>query len=208
MLGRRDVSEALDRARLGRSPFCLIADDCWGADVYRHLGRPYNTPFVGLFVKAEHFLRLCGDLEHYLSRPLGFRDEPGVSGDQRYPVGLLGGDVEIDFLHYPSAEDAAAAWNRRVARIELDSLAVKFRAPSEPPGGNQVERFNALPFERKVAFSVARWSGAVHVPGWTWDSAFTETQRSFDVVAWLKGGRHRRPGRGRVIYEPSPTGVV
>lgn len=208
MLSRREVSQAVDRGRLGRARFCLIADDCWGADVYEHLNRSYNTPFVGLFVKAEHYLRLLGDLESYLAQPLGFRDELGESGDVRYPVGVLGGDVEIDFLHYPSQEDAATAWSRRVARVDLDRLAVKFKAPPQPPGGEQIERFLGLPFERKVAFSIAPAPGVVHVPNWTWDRAFAETQRVFDVVAWLKGTPPRRPGRGRLIYDSSATGVV
>jgi uncharacterized protein (DUF1919 family)/GT2 family glycosyltransferase len=208
MPSRQEVSQSVDRRRLGRARFCLIADDCWGADVYHHLDRPYNTPFVGLFLKSEHYLRLLGDLESYLAQPLGFRDEPGVIGDVRYPVGVLGGDVEIHFQHYPSREDAATTWSRRVARVDLDHLAVKFRAPPQPPGGDQIERFLALPFERKVAFSVAAAPGAVHVPNWNWDNAFTETQRVFDVVAWLKGKPPRRPGRGRLIYGSSATGVV
>jgi uncharacterized protein (DUF1919 family) len=208
MLSRREVSQAVDRRRLGRTRFCLIADDCWGADVYQHLGRPYNTPFVGLFVKAEHYLRLLGDLESYLAQPLCLHAEPGENGDVRYPVGVLGGDVEIHFLHYPSWDDAAANWRRRVARVDLDHVAVKFKAPPQPPGGDQIERFHALPFERKVAFSVAAAPGVVHVPNWTSDDAFTETQQLFDVVAWLRGKRPRRPGRGRLAYASSATGVV
>jgi uncharacterized protein (DUF1919 family) len=183
--GRRRLSGAVDRIRLGDTRFCTVSDDCWGADLYRHVGRAYNTPFVGLFVKSEAYLRLLGDLRSYLAEPLAFRDQPGESRGVRYPVGVLG-DVDIHFLHYAAPAAAESAWCRRLERFNFDHLAVKFRATVPPPRARQVERFLALPYERKVVFCTSPLPGTVHVPNWRWDNAFAESRRAFDVVGWLK----------------------
>lgn len=196
--GRQQVVRAIDQTRLGDVRFCLVSDDCWGSDVYRHLDRPYNTPFVGLFVKSEHYLRLLGDLRSYLAEPLHFRAEPGESRGVSYPVGVLE-DVEIHFLHYQTRQEARGAWKRRVARIDFDHLAVKFRASGQAASGNQVDRFENLPFEKKVVFSASAMPGVVHVPNWTWDEAFSETQKVFDVVTWLKGGQAAGGGSPRML---------
>jgi uncharacterized protein (DUF1919 family) len=175
-----------------RHGFSIVADDCWGGDVYRHLERPYETPFVGLFVRSEDYLRLLGDLRGYLAQPLRFRDRFGESGGTRYPVGLLE-DVEIHFLHYRHRGHADVTWNRRLARLDFNRLAVKFSAAPDERAHDQVERFARLPFERKVAFSRVAVPGAVHVPNWSWRDAFAETQSVFDAEAWLRGrSPHRR----------------
>ena len=30
-------------------PFSIVSDDCWGGELYTLAGRPFLTPFVGLF---------------------------------------------------------------------------------------------------------------------------------------------------------------
>ena len=177
-----------------RTPrFSIVSDDCWAGAVYRHFDRPYDTPFVGLFVRSEEYLRMLGDLRAYLAEPLRFRDRLGESAGTRYPVGLLG-DVEIHFLHYRHRGHADVAWSRRMERMDFDRLAVKFSAAPDGRAHDQVARFSRLPFERKVAFSKLPVPGAVHVPDWRWDNAFAETERVFDVAAWLRG---RSPQRRR-----------
>ncbi len=37
--------------------------------------------------------------------------------DLDYPIGLLGDNVEIQFLHYHSEADAMEKWNRRLQRV-------------------------------------------------------------------------------------------
>jgi hypothetical protein len=66
--------------------------------------------------------------------------------------------------------------------VDLDHLAVKIRCQSPP----LLERFNALPFDRKVAFSNTAGLDAIHVPDWNWDTALERTLARFDLVEWLK----------------------
>jgi uncharacterized protein (DUF1919 family) len=186
---RRLAFEPIDRWRVGDVPFCIISDDCWGAEVYRHLNRAYNTPFVGLMVGPDDYLRLLADLERYLAQPMTFRDEWGHFAGRRYPVGLLD-DVELHLLHYGSTEEAAEKWKRRVARIDHTHLAVKFDASKAGVRPRHVEMFHALPFPRKLVYARPGVRGTVTVSDWTLDGAamFARTQRTFDVVTWLRSG--------------------
>ena len=47
-----------------------------------------------------------------------------MSWGEEYPIGILGGDIRIDFMHYHSCSEAKEAWNRRKARINYDRVLV------------------------------------------------------------------------------------
>lgn len=178
---------ARDRRRLRRAPFCVISDDCWGSRIYQHLGRPYNTPFVGLLLQTPYYVRLLSSLESYLAMPLDFGDDVWSPSTGRHvPLGLLG-DVEIRFLHYPDRGHAADAWNRRVERVDYDNLFVKIDVGKNEARPEDLAAFTDLPFEQKVAFSRSPQPGAVHIPDWHGNGylLFNETQRVFDAVSWV-----------------------
>ena len=172
-------------------PFCVISDSCWGGQLYRHVRRPYNTPFVGLGVDPPDFRRLLLNLEGYLGRELEFDRlsyHPRPDGI-RWPLARLG-DVSIRLSHYDDFRSAREKWNRRVERMDLDHLYVVFHASRKRTTPDDLEPFLALPYPRKVAFTREPRPGAVTVPAWCNDGAelFTRSQQVFDAFSWIATG--------------------
>jgi uncharacterized protein (DUF1919 family) len=172
-------------------PFCIIADTCWGAEVYKHVQRPFNTPFIGLGVDPQDFRRILLDLDGYLGRELEFdrlSHHPRPDGI-RWPIARLG-DVEIRCVHYDDFETAREKWNRRVERMDLDHLYISFHADRKRTKPEDLEPFLALPHPRKVAFTREPRPGGVAVPAWCNDGAefFRRSQRVFDAVSWIATG--------------------
>ena len=204
--GMQQAADALWRARHDGSDFSIIGDNCWGGFIYRHLRRPYLTPFAGLFLEAPCFLLLLEDLRACLSHP------PRPAADTRYetlrkarrgafpayPIGILGDGIELHFLHYRTWEEALDKWNRRTARIRWDRLFVKFTDRGEPSAEN-ARCFLSMPYERKLYFtnrSDLSGNGIVRLGGrgapTVWQGLW-EYRRRMDVPAWLCGG-HARGG--------------
>lgn len=197
-------ADRLWRIRQDGSDFSIVADNCWAGFIYQHFRRPYLTPFVGLFIEAPCFLSLLEDLRGCLAHPLRparetrydhLRAARGTTMP-RYPIGIAGADVEIHFLHYPSWEEAAAKWQRRIERMRWNRLYVKMtdRADSGP---DRVRRFLGLPFDRKIVLTnrtdltgpeavCLGGQGAVTLAQGTWGY-----RRSMDVPAWLSRGPTR-----------------
>ena len=119
-----------------------------------------------------------------------------------YPVGLLGGDVEIYFKHYHDADEVRETWARRKARItwHADDLLVKFDDRDRFTKA-LLHEFDTLPYRHQVCFTAARypnsrsavWIRACrHLPCVpTADVLFPLIKRSFDLAAWLNGGSGR-----------------
>ena len=119
---------ALLRALAADTRFTVVSNNCWGAHIYQALGIAYATPFVGLFIPPTDYLELVRNLDALVGAELSFvRESRSASVNEwrareqlAYPIGLLGGRVEIDFQHYRSEDEARAAWRRRCARINPD----------------------------------------------------------------------------------------
>jgi len=123
----------------------LICNNCTGAVVLHELGFRFDTPTVNLFIYPDSYLELLEHIDYYLSVPL-----TDITGDNSYPIGLLGNKVRIDFMHYASFAEAVESWYRRIKRIHLDELYVVL---IERDGCTEehLARFDRLPFEHKVA---------------------------------------------------------
>jgi uncharacterized protein (DUF1919 family) len=105
--------------------FVIISNNCWGAEVYIDFKREYNTPFVGLFLAPDDFVKMCNNFDYYLSLDLKFAAHSKYDmykdghDKKKYPIGLLD-DVEIHFLHYADEQEAKNKWTRRLARMNSD----------------------------------------------------------------------------------------
>ena len=195
-------SNALWRARHDGSDFSIIANNCWGGALYQGLRRPYLTPFAGTFLMAPCYLRMLEDLRGHLAHPprraaeSRYESIRQVYGRPAYPIGILGDDVEVHFLHYVTWEEALVKWVRRTARIRWDRLFVKFGDQNES-STELVRRFLELPFERKVCLTNRTGmvgEGLVVLGG---EGPTTRLQEDMefrghmDVPDWLCGGRTR-----------------
>jgi len=147
----RDITQVKDKN------FIIISDDCWGGSVYQWYKRPYNSPFVGLFLYAPCYMKLLSNFDCYLGKKLEFVDSTKYPDlPKTYPVGVLG-DIEIHFPHYASEEEAEIKWNRRISRMKQennkDNYFFKF---SDGAGATaeDFEKFHELPFKNKLSISV------------------------------------------------------
>jgi uncharacterized protein (DUF1919 family) len=203
--GRR-VANTLWRARHDGSDFSIICNNCWGGAICQGLRRPYLSPFAGLFLMGPCFMHLIEDLRGHLAHPPRPARESRYESVRRvygsllpYPVGLLGDDVEVHFLHYATWDEALDKWMRRTARIRWDRLFVKF-GDQNGSSADLVRRFLELPFERKLCLTNRaefHGRGAVVLGGEGPTSRLQEDmeyRRHVDVPDWLCGGRTRGGG--------------
>lgn len=139
----------------------IISSNCFAGRIMQDLGMQYNTPTLGLYFFADDFIEFLSNLKYYLTEAkLEFLDESRYPlGNERrakwthwYPIGLLGGKVEIQFLHYHTAKEAAEKWHRRAQRVNFDKLMVIGMEQNLCTIDN-VKAFDKLPFEKKIFFS-------------------------------------------------------
>ena len=138
-------------SRLDFNNLSLISNNCWGYEIFKNSDIKYNTPFVGLFVYPNDYLKLLQNPKFYLEYPLKIEDF--VFSD--YPIARIH-DIDIHFLHYDSNYDALSKWNRRRLRLlnfidtsGFDQVIVKF-CNRDNPTKKQVEDFQSLSYKRKI----------------------------------------------------------
>jgi uncharacterized protein (DUF1919 family) len=181
------------RRRLKVKDFTILSNDCVAGVIYHRLGVKYMSPTVWTFIFPDEYIRLLGNLKWYLSQPLTFTDHPKhtctvhdrlgrILNDRVYPVGLLGGDVEIHFLHCRTEEEAKAMWSRRLQRINMDRLyAVLVDNEYYDFKDEHFEAFDKLPLQHKLFVSKQKRDCAYSVV----IANKMHLERSVDLVKWL-----------------------
>ncbi|WP_303876440.1 DUF1919 domain-containing protein [Bacteroides acidifaciens] len=96
----------------------IISQNCIGGTFYHDMNMEFLSPTINLFIRQPDFVKLVLNLEKYMAAELV------MSWGEEYPIGILGGDIRIDFMHYRSCSEAKEAWNRRKARINYDRVLV------------------------------------------------------------------------------------
>lgn len=182
----------MDRRRLADARFSVVANDCWAAEVYKRLGRPFNTPFIGNFVFGPDFTRLVTNLDRCLREPLKMGVSSRYVPSPTYPVGAIGDDVEIHFLHYTTSTEALDKWQRRLERFDWDAVRVKVSAGKDLIDDATLEavrcRAGGLVLCRRALVE-----GDIEVPRYTDNgrALFRRSIRRFDLVDWLSTGAIR-----------------
>ena len=186
-------SSVLRRMRLGNAPFCVIADDCYGGEVYRDFHRPFNSPFIGTLVPFPDFLKLVSDFRNLITSDLRFVESsqwPQWPDARMGPIALLGETVEIQFRHYKSVDEAQEKWTRRVKRIDYDSLVFKASGDNDSFITADYQAFDLLPVRRKVAFSryAHGLDSVVRIPNYVTNGKkmYSITNQHFDIVDLIK----------------------
>ena len=95
------------RMVINNKKFCIISNDCWGGEMYKLLGRPFNTPFIGLMFMGPCYIKLLENPRFYLSLPLHFKPKSKYTSMQKlnsgvdFTLSVFGNkDIEINFLNY------------------------------------------------------------------------------------------------------------
>ncbi|WP_392440350.1 DUF1919 domain-containing protein [Edwardsiella piscicida] len=151
------ITDILDRMILRNKDFAIISNNCWGFSAYKIAKKPYNTPFIGLYIIPADFIKMCANLSRYIGCTLN--KESFIKSDMPFPVARIQ-EITIYFMHYQSEEQAIRKWNDRMARLVsyiaargVDNIIFKM---CERDGEKQhISAFNALPFPRKIGFEKA-----------------------------------------------------
>jgi uncharacterized protein (DUF1919 family) len=209
---RRQFAAQLMRRRVTNRDFTIISNDCWGGMAYEELGMRYDTPFVGLFLVLEDYMRLLRRLQFYCESKIEFaaQSRHGQINSWRetirkqYPIGVLGGEVEVHFLHYASPDEAEAKWTRRAQRIHWDNLLVKTCWHDDELMQQWLHEFDEMSFERKLAVVPRNIRGprcSVPLRNYTTDGTaqYWSSHREFDVAQWLNRGVIRRVTWARTL---------
>nr|WP_010683984.1 DUF1919 domain-containing protein [Methylobacterium mesophilicum] len=160
----------------------------------------YNTPFVGLFLYADDYIKLLTDFRANMSSELRFVTRSRNGQEPGWPIGVIGDDIEINFMHYGSVEEAREKWAYRTDRLpkEDDNLLFKI-CDRDGFSGIHADAFDQLPFKNKICFynrhrtnlPAMRVSHPVDYPGeecpdgvMLWK--ITRLDHELRIIDWLK----------------------
>lgn len=203
---RNRAGAALNLIGLEQREFTVLSNDCWGQALYEGYGLPSQTPLIGGGMYADCFIRFLGDIEGYLHSPLKFVGTTRHLALNRvrnqrwpWPIAVLRDDVEVHFLHFRTEDESRRAWDAGCDKVNLKRIAVKFSADKDGATDEHVDRFAAMPFERKLLISRYEHpniSCAVHTPNYVINGAvmFRRSIMHFDCTHWLNTGEIRRNG--------------
>ena len=135
-----------ERSKLTNKDFTIFSQNCIGGIMYHDLGLQFCSPTVNLLFTPKNFIKLMKDIHWYLEQEIEF-----VQSGESYPVGNLGGGVEIRFLHYHSEEEALRAWNARKQRINWNNVFVI--CCDEGLTYGDMQDFDNLPYKHKILFT-------------------------------------------------------
>jgi uncharacterized protein (DUF1919 family) len=131
----------------------IVTNNCWGSGFYQEQQLPYNTPFVGLFFIADHYLRLLSNFRPNMARDLYFPAELN-DGSRSYPIGRLTDLIDIHFVHYKTADEAAEKWVRRTKRLPSSDDDILFKiCDRDKFEQRHIAWFNNLLFRNKILFT-------------------------------------------------------
>lgn len=193
----------LPRRKLNNKQFTIIGNNCFVGGMYHKYGLKYSSPTIWTYIFPDEYLRFLSKLDWYLAQPLEFTANSKHEMCKRYteltgktyPIGLLGGDVEIHFMHYKTQKEASEKWNKRLKRLYRDNLFIVF-SDSEEFKEPQLEDFAKLPFEHKVFLSAKprmSFSGTVFVKDYASKPYVFDVTRNrkyekyLDLTRWLNG---------------------
>lgn len=137
------------RKEINNTDFSLFCNNCVGGLFYHDLGLKFTVPTINLIIKPSQYIKFISNLNKYKDADLVQTFEyPHLS----YPVGLLGGDIEIFFVHYKNFEDAKKKWFSRFQRINYDNV-VFLLIEKDGCTKEDIIAFNNLPCKNKRIIS-------------------------------------------------------
>lgn len=185
-----------EKKRLRDVRFILISNNCWGAAIYKSIGREYNTPFVGLFIKQKCYIKLLSRFPEIMESELKFIGKSKYyNAGLKYPIGLIE-DVEIHFMHYSSEVEAKEKWKRRTERLllELNSGTNVFFKICDFGSFNfdhdniscEIKQKNIISFSSVKNENMTSYWSKKNLDGL---KLFKERYNYFDITEWLINGR-------------------
>lgn len=132
----------------------IISSNCIGGVILHELGLQFATPTINLYMEPKSYLTFVSNLDLYLTLEL---EEVADTG-KTYPIGCLGPDVTIHFLHYDNFAQAKEKWETRAKRVNRNRLYF-ILADRDGLTREDAERFEALVFPNKVLLTYKDYPG-------------------------------------------------
>jgi len=128
--------------------YCFISSNCLGGRFSQMLGKQYRSPTVGLYFDPTDFLSFLSDLPRNLETEMTCDENHSIQ--MGYPIGVIN-NCKIHLMHYKNFSAAKDKWNQRRARVNLRDAFYIF-TDREGATYEQLQAFDRLPFEHKMAF--------------------------------------------------------
>ncbi|MFZ5940793.1 MAG: DUF1919 domain-containing protein [Bacteroidota bacterium] len=205
---RRLLKWRFDHSGLTNSDFTILCNNCVAGVIYHDLGMKFLSPTINLYIPYPDYIRFLEDPDQYFAGEMTFSRKSRLFPDEvDYPLGIIG-DMEIHFIHYHSSAEAKDKWDERKARFNPDNLLI---IGSERDGctAEDMERFDRLPYSRKVFFSSKKrkdLSSVVYFRKYRNDGQLgdiiegEEWLNRFDLIGWLNTGKIKRYHLKRWIF--------
>ena len=188
------------RRNLSNYDFSINSNSCVAGGIYQKLDMLYATPTVGLFLFPDDYIEFLEKLEYYIKQPLQFKpiskyneaNERRKKSHQYYPIGVLGTDIEVHFLHYKNENEAKEKWTRRKKRINFRNLFIIWD-DKENFKEEFLSRYEKLPYDHKLFLSIKDrvGSGKVVLVRISQNDPHVITRASFEknfnIIKWLNG---------------------
>ncbi len=114
-----------------RNKISIVSNNCWGGILCNTLSMEYLSPFKNISFSDKDYIRLLGNLEHYLSVDPIWKGETQLDVNSNREVPMLElDDILIKCNHDPSAEIAIANWIRRRNKFNWNNIFVEMYTES------------------------------------------------------------------------------
>lgn len=189
------------RSKLKNKDFSIIGNNCIVGGIYHKFGLKFTSPTIWSFFYPEEYIKFLENLEWYLNQRLEFTSKTkhpsaiklSETMNRNYPIGILGGDVEIHFIHYLSEEEASEKWSKRVKRVNFNNLFIIFSDSEKEFKEELLVRFERLPFTNKIFFSSKdrNSKATIFVEDYAGESYVLDSTRNrkyekyLDLIKWL-----------------------
>jgi uncharacterized protein (DUF1919 family) len=202
----RIIKRKLDNFLLKKMNFIIVSNNCWGGEFYKHFNLPFNTPFIGLYLYPDCYIKLLKNWPDVMHSELKFRTgnkSKYKNSPFDFPIGVIDDDIEIHFMHYSSEEEAKSKWQRRTNRM-LEQMSssnsnLYFKLCDKCDATmDQIKEFQSLPFKNKVSFTQRPFEIENNIsllPQHLEDhetptgiQLFFVSQYYFDIVYWINNG--------------------
>lgn len=114
---KRRILSRIVKKKVDFSEISLISQNCIGGIIYHDANQRFLSPTVNLYILPKDFIKFVNNLDYYLSLT------PNVEMGKAYPIGTLG-DIQINFMHYSSPQEAIEKWEERKQRINFNKIFV------------------------------------------------------------------------------------
>lgn len=133
-----------NREKLYNKNISLFCNNCTGGGIYHDLGLQFLSPTINLYFSAGDYVTFLERLDYFLEADL-----TQIYIDEHFPVGKLGNELTLNFVHYKTFEQAKEKWLTRCKRINKDNM---FFILIDRDGCTIeiAKRFDSLPFKNKV----------------------------------------------------------